>query len=266
VGNAAIGPRVSTPPEPGAARPLWQQVLEDLERRIASGDIVDRFPTDRELTEHYGVSRHTVREAVRRLRARGVVDRQRGRGSFLTDAVLVQPLGGLYSLFRAVEEAGLEQRSEVLFRGTEHDGRVAARLELPAGSEMVRIERLRFAGDDPLAVDDTWLPAEVGLPLLEVDLSRAALYDLLTDLTDVRITAADERLTPIIPDDELSATLHLDPGEGVLQVERLAWAGDRPVECRTTLIRGRRFQYVSSWRSGDAAPPTTAFVAATSTP
>ena len=48
-----------------AAPPLWQQVLDDLERRIEAGDIVDRFPTDRELTEHYGVSRHTVREAVR---------------------------------------------------------------------------------------------------------------------------------------------------------------------------------------------------------
>ncbi len=248
------------------ARPLWQQVLEDLERRIAAGDIVDRFPTDKELTEHYGVSRHTVREAVRRLRARGLVERQRGRGSFLTDAVLVQPLGGLYSLFRAVEAAGLEQRSEVLFRGTEHDPTVAGRLELPAGATLVRIERLRFAGDEPLAVDDTWLPVDVGRPLLDADLTRAALYDLLTELTDVRITAADEQLTPIVPDDELIATLHLDAREGVLQVDRLAWAGERPVECRTTLIRGQRFRYVSSWRSGDAEPPTTAFVAAPDQP
>jgi GntR family transcriptional regulator len=240
-------------------------VLDDLERRIAAGDIVDRFPTDKELTEHYGVSRHTVREAVRRLRARGLVDRHRGRGSFLTDAVLVQPLGGLYSLFRAVEEAGLEQRSEVLFRGTEQNPGVAQRLALPPDTTLVRIERLRYAGGEPLAVDDTWLPADVGRPLLDADLTRAALYDLLTELTDVRITAADEQLTPIVPDDEVVATLHLDPREGVLQVDRLAWAGDRPVECRTTLIRGQRFRYVSSWRSGDAAPPTTAFVAAPDT-
>lgn len=243
------------------APPLWQQVLDDLEERIASGDIVDRFPTDRELTEHYGVSRHTVREAVRRLRSRGLVDRQRGRGSFLTDAVLVQPLGGLYSLFRAVEEAGLEQRSEVLYRGTARNERVARRLELSPDTDLVRIERLRYAGDAPLAVDDAWLPADVGRPLLDADLTRAALYDLLTELTDVRLTAADERLTPIVADEDLAETLHLDDGEGVLQVERLAWAGDRPVECRTTLIRGRRFQYVSSWRAADAAPPTTAFEA-----
>ncbi|MFU8839588.1 MAG: GntR family transcriptional regulator [Nitriliruptoraceae bacterium] len=243
------------------ARPLWQQVLDDLERRITAGDIVDRFPTDKELTEQYGVSRHTVREAVRRLRARGLVDRQRGRGSFLTDAVLVQPLGGLYSLFRAVEEAGLEQRSEVLFRGTEQRARAAARLELPPDATLVRIERLRFAGGEPLAVDDTWLPEDLGRPLLEADLTRAALYDLLFELTDVRFTAAEEQLTPIVPDDDLIATLHLDAHEGVLQVDRLAWAGERPVECRTTLIRGQRFRYVSNWRSGDATPPTSAFVA-----
>lgn len=243
-----------------AARPLWQQVLDDLERRIAAGDIVDRFPTDKELTEHYDVSRHTVREAVRRLRARGIVDRHRGRGSFLTEAVLVQPLGGLYSLFRAVEDAGLEQRSEVLFRGTDHDPTVAARLELPPDAPLVRIERLRFAGGEPLAVDDAWLPTDLGRPLLDADLTRAALYDLLSELTDVRITAADERLTPIVPDDGLAATLHLDAREGVLQVDRLTWADGRPVECRTTLIRGQRFQYVSSWRSDDAGPPTTAFL------
>jgi GntR family transcriptional regulator len=200
------------------------------------------------------------------LRARGVVDRQRGRGSFLTDAVLVQPLGGLYSLFRAVEEAGLEQRSEVLFRGTERNEAVATRMGLPPGALLVRIERLRFADGEPLAVDDTWLPADIGRPLLDADLTRAALYDLLTELTPVRITAADERLTPIVPDDELSATLHLDAGEGVLRVDRVAWAGDRPVECRTTLIRGQRFQYVSSWRAEEAGPPTTAFLAAPPTP
>ena len=62
------------------AEPKWRQVLEDLERRLSAGDIADRFPTDRELVEHYGVSRHTVREAVRHLRARGIIQRERGRG------------------------------------------------------------------------------------------------------------------------------------------------------------------------------------------
>lgn len=232
-----------------ASTPLWQVVLADLEQRIADGDIVDRFPTDRELTERYGVSRHTVREAVRRLLARGLVERHRGRGSFISKSQLTQPLGGLYSLFRAVEAQGLEQRSEVLASTVEHDPRAAARLHLPEGAELVRLERLRFAGEEPLALDSVWLPAEIGRPLLEIDLTHTSLYDELADRAGIRITGADEQLEPVMPDEQARALLQLDDDEALLRVRRLGLTGDRPVECRVTLIRGRRFVYTSSWRA-----------------
>ncbi|HTQ92614.1 MAG TPA: GntR family transcriptional regulator, partial [Streptosporangiaceae bacterium] len=60
-----------------SALPLWAQVLGDLRRRLARGEFRLRFPGDNELTEHYGVSRHTVREAVRRLQDEGVLVRGR---------------------------------------------------------------------------------------------------------------------------------------------------------------------------------------------
>jgi GntR family transcriptional regulator len=242
-----------------ASHPLWQQVLEDLERRIAAGDIVDRFPTDRELTEHYGVSRHTVREAVRRLRARGLVDRHRGRGSFLNEARLTQPLGSLYSLFRAVEEQGLEQRSEVLALERTRDADAAARLGLPPKAELVRIERLRLAGGLPLALDSVWLPVDVGRHLLDVDLTRTALYDELQGRAGIRITAADETIEPLIPDANARSLLDLDDDEALLRVRRLGRHLDRPVECRVTLIRGQRFLFTSSWRADEGSGPTTSF-------
>lgn len=230
-----------------APGPLWQQVLSDLERRIASGDIVDRFPTDRELTEHYGVSRHTAREAVRRLRARGLVDRQRGRGSFLNDDRLTQPLGGIYSLFRAVEDRGLTQRSEVLALGPANDADAATRLGLEPEADLVRVERLRFADDEPLALDSVWLPADIGRHLLDVDLTRAALYEQLRERAGITITEATETLEPIIPDEDARTVLNLDRDEALLRVRRLGHSGDRPVECRLTLLRGQRFLYTSSW-------------------
>lgn len=227
--------------------PLWQQVLTDLERRIASGDIVDRFPTDRELTEHYGVSRHTAREAVRGLRTRGLVDRQRGRGSFLNDDRLTQPLGGLYSLFRTVEDRGLTQRSEVLALEPVQDADAATRLGLAPQAELVRIERLRFADDQPLALDSVWLPADIGRHLLDIDLTHTALYQQLRERAGITITEATETLEPIIPDNDARTMLHLDHDEALLRVRRLGSSGDRPVECRLTLIRGQRFLYTSSW-------------------
>lgn len=234
-----------------SSRPLWQQVLDDLERRIASGDIVDRFPTDRELTDHYGVSRHTVREAVRRLRARGLVDRYRGRGSFLNDARLTQPLGGLYSLFRAVEDRGLEQHSQVLALERSRDADAAGRLGLPPRAELVHLKRIRFAGDDPLALDSVWLPVDIGRHLLEVDLRRTALYDELRGRAGIALSAVDETLEPLVADADLRELLRLDHNEALLRVRRLGWSADRAVECRVTLIRGQRFLYTSSWRADD---------------
>lgn len=245
--------------EPAATRPLWRTVLDDLERRIAEGEIVDRFPTDRELTEHYEVSRHTVREAVRRLRARGLVDRHRGRGSFLNEARLTQPMGSVYSLFEAVEAAGLSQRSEVLALEVARDAAAAGRLGLPADAELVRLERLRFADDAPLALDHVWLPADVGRPLLEVDFSRTALYTELRERAGVRITDADEELEPVLPDTDARELLQLDPDEALLRVRRLGRSGDRRIECRISLVRGQRFRYTNAWRDDQGVGPAASF-------
>ncbi|MHB1536874.1 MAG: GntR family transcriptional regulator, partial [Acidimicrobiales bacterium] len=108
--------------------PLWEQVLEDLRRRLAAGEFADRFPRDVELVSHYEVSRHTAREAVRRLQGEGLVDRRRGRGSFVVGHRIEQPVGTLYSLFRSIEANGIVQESVVRYLEVRHDDKAAAML------------------------------------------------------------------------------------------------------------------------------------------
>jgi GntR family transcriptional regulator len=233
-------------------RTLWQRVLDDLEERIDAGEFAERFPTDRELTEHYDVSRHTVREAVRHLRARGLVDRHRGRGSFLTDTQLHQPLGSLYSLFQAVEDQGQEQRSEVLRFDEVRDAEAAHRLGRRRDATLVRLERLRLADGRPLALDSVWLPATIGRRLRDVDFTHTSLYEQLRERAGVRITGVDETLQPTVADDDARSLLALDDDEALLRVQRLGWSGEEPVECRVTLVRGTRFVYTSSWHDETA--------------
>jgi GntR family transcriptional regulator len=233
--------------EEAERRPLWQQVLTDLERRIAAGEIVDRFPTDRELVEEYDVSRHTVREAVQRLRARGLVERHRGRGSYVRPDQLKQPVGTLYSLFRAVEEQGLEQRSEVLALEVVTDAEAARRLGLEDDVALVHLQRLRYAGEDPLAIDAVWLPADLARPLLDADWSHTALYDELAARCGVRLTAAEEIIEPSLPDADARELLQLDDDEALFRILRKGLVGDRVVECRIALVRGQRFAFTSSW-------------------
>lgn len=239
----------------GDRRPKWRRVLDDLEDRLAAGEFADRFPTDRELVDTYGVSRATVRQAVGRLAARGAVERQRGRGSVVTDTPFVQPLGTLYSLFRAVEEQGIEQTSEVLELGWRVDARAAERLHLPVTTPLFHLERLRLAGGEPLALDTVWLPPDLGEPLLEVDFGRTALYDELEARTGVRIDSGQEVIAPLVGDDDLRAVLEMDTDEAALRIERLGMVGERPVECRLTLLRGSRFALVQRWPDGPGVSP-----------
>ena len=85
--------------------PLWAQLEAELRRRLVAGEFTQRFPTDRELVDTYKVSRHTARDAVDRLCTDGLLERRRGRGTFIRPE-FERPAGAIYSLFRAVEALG----------------------------------------------------------------------------------------------------------------------------------------------------------------
>lgn len=237
-----------------APLPLWAQLEADLRRRLAAGEFAERFPTDQELVEQYDVSRHTVREAVRRLRADGLLRRHRGRGSFVEPHALEQSLGALYSLYRSVEAQGLPQRSEVLALELRLDAEAAAALGEPTEAEVVFLARVRHAGDEPLAVDRVWLPASIARPLLTVDFTRTALYDELAARCDVRPVGGSERIQPTHPGPADAARLGVSVSTPVFAVERTGCTSDRVIEHRHTLIRGDRYTFVADWgESGSGA-------------
>jgi GntR family transcriptional regulator len=227
--------------------PLWAQVAADLRRRLDSGAFADGFPPEHHLVEQYGVSRHTVREALRDLRAAGVVVAERGRRSFVDRSRIEQPLGALYSLFRAVEAQGLEQRSEVLGLRRTTNAAAARQLRMPGDAPLVELSRRRLAGGAPLAVDTAWLPAELAAPLLAVDFTHTALYDELARRCGVRVEGGREQITPVVPDAGRADLLGLAPGSAAFFVRRLGCSGGRPVEWRESVVRGDRFAFVAEW-------------------
>ena len=231
--------------------PLWAQVLEDLRARLADGELTERFPTDRELVDDYGVSRQTVRDAVRRLREEGFVTRERGRGSFVQPRTIEQSLGALYSLFRSIEDQGFEQTSVVRTLERRVNAEAAERLELPAGAPLVFLERVRLADDEPVAVDCSWLPAEVAGGLVEAAdaLSHGALYEVLAERCGLVLTGGWERIRPELPTPEQADLLAVPTDRPLFAIERLAFRGEAPVEWRHAVVRGDRYAFTARWGS-----------------
>lgn len=227
--------------------PLWAQIDTDLRRRLRAGAFEDRFPGELELANEYQVSRQTVRDALRRLREEGVLGSSRGRGTWVRKPRIEQPIGALYSLFGSVEAMGLEQRSVVRALDVRTDGRVATRLERPADTELIYLERLRRADGEPLALDRAWLPRSIAGPLLDADFTHSSLYGELAALTGTRPTGGSELITAAIPTASVRRVLEIPAGTAVMEVQRLGRLRDQPIEWRETLIRGDRFSVAAVW-------------------
>ncbi len=234
--------------------PLWAQLLDDLKARIASGEFVSRFPTDKEMIEQYSVSRQTVREAVRRLEQDGVVVRHRGRGTVLTETRFEQQLGTLYSLFRELEKSGRHQSSKVLIQESVRNAELAPMFHLRETDEFFHLERVRYADTLEVAIDNVFIPMKYASPLLDVNFEHTALYDELEKLCHICPTKGEERLSPIILGDTESKLLGTESTLAAYLILRSTFVGDQMLEYRETIIRGDRYCFISSF---DTSKPTT---------
>lgn len=217
--------------------PLWMQVHADLMRRLEDGEFAELLPGEVSLAAQYGVSRHTVREAMRRLRAEGVLLGERGQVARLP-AVPVQPTT-LYSLSSVVERAGLQPRAVVRTLDVRADAEVASRLDLRPTSPLVYLERLHLATHEPFALERCWMPAALAAPLLELDLAECSLYGELAKL-GIHPWGGAERMSAVIPSAEERKILGMSPRVAVFSIDRQACAGGRFFEIRRTLVRGDR--------------------------
>lgn len=230
--------------------PLWEQIIGDLRARLGAGEFDERFPSDVELVRHYGVSRQTVREAVRRLQDEGRLERTRGRGSFVRHKPVEAQMGTLYSLFRVAEEQGFVQDSRVRHLEARLNSEAAAMLGLAPDEPLLYLERLRLIDAKPVVLDCSWLPASLAGPLIDVDFGHTALYRELEDRCGIRPDTGWERLSPVLPTPEQRQLLGLARSAPAFAFERLACQGDLKVEWRHGVIRADRFEFVARWGGG----------------
>jgi GntR family transcriptional regulator len=231
-----------------AAKPAWVQIEEQLADRIESGHVAsgERLPAERDLALALGVSRMTVRQALASLAARGLVERGVGRGTFVRKAPrVVHDLTRVAGFTEDVERQGLEAGARILTaREQRPPAHVADALGLDPGARVVRLERVRLGGDEPLTLEDTWVPVGRFPGLLEHDLS-GSLYALMRDRYDLAPVSATERLEPIAAGSYEAAALDVAEGSPLMLVVRVAYARDgTAVEFAQARHRGDRARFV----------------------
>ena len=231
--------------------PLYFQVASRLQQLIEQGEIGvgDRIENEVDLAERLGVSRPTTRRAIQYLVDRGMLVRKRGVGTQVVHPKVRRPVE-LSSLYDDLVSADRAPRTEVLeLEVIPATPEIAAALELAPGAEVTWIERLRYAGGEPLALMHNAIPAGL-LPLTAEDLVGHGLYELLrraghvpriaTQVIGARAAGAAE-----------ARILAEKRGAPLLTTTRTAWdAGSRALEYGSHVYRASRYSFELNLSAG----------------
>ena len=230
-----------------AGLPLYRRIAQDLRDRIGRGELAQgsQVETELELMARYGVSRATVRQALRSLITVGLLEIRRGLGTFVRPHAVEHALGGFYTFSREIERHGMVPGTRVLdIRVEPADEHVAAGLGLAVGEPVVALSRIRLADDDPLVSETSYLPAARFPGLEDIDFGGVKLYETLTARYGVRPVRAREVFEPVLLSKTAAALLDREPGDPALRVDRTAYDADGSIVeyCQST-VRGDRYRY-----------------------
>lgn len=190
-----------------------------LQRDFSAGD---QFPTEQALCREFGVSRETVREALRGLEQDGWLLRRPGKGTFVLrrpDAARERRLTGLAEDFTDLK---LDTEAVVLEKGVAKAPLgIAGQMRIETGAELYRIVRLRAFEGTPLAYYEAYLPVAIGRRMARLNLRRTSLMHELEVTLGIAVREEVQTVEAIVADTEMARLLDVSLGAPLLSLTRL---------------------------------------------
>jgi DNA-binding GntR family transcriptional regulator len=206
---------------------LSDEVRDRLLSGINSGELAigDKIPNEQQLCDRFGVSRVTVREAVRSLVEAGYLTRIQGSGTYVAFRPSARhSLERNLSYTAMIRAAGMRPGRHVLRAVSKPPDRVEAeRLQVPADADVVRVERVRSADGRPVIYSIDTLPAET-LGKVEDEQLGGSLYELLSSLGHA-VAHSEATLLPVLAGEHHARTLQVGVGSPLLHITQLDWTG-----------------------------------------
>lgn len=234
------------PIRPDYPEPLWVQAVNLINAEIASGVLKPgmRLPPERELCQQLNISRVTLRKALTRLVEDGVLNASHGRGWYVAAGGTSKEWpNSLESFTETAARMGLTSSSTVLASVVRHASiDEAEEFSIAPGTRLFALDRVRYLGDVPIAIDFTRIPADLVPDFEKTDFRTASLYDVLlrAGLAPVR---ADATIEAREADAYAARHLDLEVGKPLLVMNQLVVdAADKPLFASKIQYSGERYR------------------------
>ncbi len=241
--------------------PRYQQLSTLLAREIRDGrhPVGSLLPPEPQLCERFGVSRHTLREAVRKLCEQGLVTRHQGIGTRVKAASAppqryLASLGSLQELMQYTQQTRLKRLSH---RPVVADAALARQLRCAPGEAWLEVEACRYPaeGDVPLVHMHIYLRPEAAGILADLDDGSAWVFGLVEKHGGERITEAQQVVGALAMPATSARVLGVKPRTPGLLVRRYYLGrGARLLSVSLNLYPAERFELATHWRLESEAP------------
>jgi GntR family transcriptional regulator len=234
-----------------SSTPAYKQIQDAILKRIESGELKPGDPVDSEriLAKLHGVSLMTARHALTGLEREGMVERRRGSGTFVAPPKI--HFNKLMSFTEQLAGRGLSSSSKmVACKVVDTEQEITARLSLPFGSKLIKVERLRIGSDEPFALETCYLSAQEFSGISKSALSRGSLFTLLEREYGVVIAHADEEVDATLADPQTARLLNVPRQHPILRIRQTIYSTQGKVICYVIglyradrhMLRIRRFR------------------------
>lgn len=236
--------------------PKYHQIYLVLREQLQEGRFAGGVPAEVVLTQQFGVGRVTVRRALEQLADEGLITREPGRGTwptqhrgskavgFFEQAGPSRPnrLNGLLENLVSTSMRTTVQLRE--WRTISASESVASALEIPFGSKVKKVVRVRSSHEGPVSYITTYLPYELARHFGRRELSSKAILLLLLEEAGVQLGRAHQTVSARQADATVASELGVAVGSALLAVRRLVYDTDeRPVQWLHGLYRPDRYEY-----------------------
>ncbi|MEO8758592.1 MAG: GntR family transcriptional regulator [Devosia sp.] len=206
-----------------------------------------QIPNEDRLGEMLGISRITLRHALRNLEEAGLLRREHGRGTFVRSATLVAGVRGLTSFTDEMRTLALVASTRLVEAkqiAATHE--MADALEIAVGEPVVQLKRLRLGNGLPIGIQTSHLPEGRVPELFDNAASVMSLYDWLAEHYDIRPVKAKEvyRVGRVAEAD--SKLIQLAANTPAFEVERIAYDSRGPFEYTLSTMRADRYEIRST--------------------
>ncbi|HTK12145.1 MAG TPA: GntR family transcriptional regulator [Ktedonobacteraceae bacterium] len=232
--------------------PRYYQLKEIMRGKMSSGEWKpgDLIPSERELSEQYGISRMTARQAITELVNEGLFFREQGKGTFVSQHKITQQLIRLTGFTEDMRARGQRPETRVLSASMlPADELTAERLRIHPGQSIFNLQRLRLADSEPLAVEVSQISFIGCERLLDEDLEQNSLYRLLETRYGLTLVEAEQELEAGLVTEEEASFLNVAVGSPALYTRRTTYAErDQPIEYARAVYCGGKYTFYTSMK------------------